>query len=122
MRTATFQFSESGGSVNGPDLFTELPFLSKSLPSPSFTELPPPSSLKNPFFLTEMCFIASPSKKIGSGYLKGYFGEFLCILGLFLNSWVFLFCSWSMGSQDNPPDARLPGDPHERFCATSLGS
>ena len=27
MRTATFQFSESGASVNGPDLFTELPFL-----------------------------------------------------------------------------------------------
>ena len=27
MRTATFQFSESGGSVNGPNLFTELPFL-----------------------------------------------------------------------------------------------
>ena len=26
MRTATFQFSESGGSLNGPDLFTELPF------------------------------------------------------------------------------------------------
>ena len=26
MRTATFQFSESGGSVNGPNLFTELPF------------------------------------------------------------------------------------------------
>ena len=26
-RTATFQFSESGGSVNGPNLFTELPFL-----------------------------------------------------------------------------------------------
>ena len=25
--TATFQFSESGGSPNGPDLFTELPFL-----------------------------------------------------------------------------------------------
>ena len=23
MRTATFQFSESGGSLNGPDLFTE---------------------------------------------------------------------------------------------------
>ena len=27
MRTATFHFSESGGSLNGPDLFTELPFL-----------------------------------------------------------------------------------------------
>ena len=27
MRTATFQFSESGGSVNGPNLFTQLPFL-----------------------------------------------------------------------------------------------
>ena len=24
---ATFQFSESDGSLNGPDLFTELPFL-----------------------------------------------------------------------------------------------
>ena len=27
MRTATFHFSESGGSLNRPDLFTELPFL-----------------------------------------------------------------------------------------------
>ena len=27
MRTATFQFSESGSSLNDPDLFTELPFL-----------------------------------------------------------------------------------------------
>ena len=27
MRTATFQFSESDGSVNAPNLFTELPFL-----------------------------------------------------------------------------------------------
>ena len=25
--TGTFQFTESGGSLNGPDLFTELPFL-----------------------------------------------------------------------------------------------
>ena len=25
MRTATFQFSESGGSLNGPDLFVALP-------------------------------------------------------------------------------------------------
>ena len=45
MRTATFQFSESGGSLNGSDLFTELPFLKKSLPNPSiasplFTEKP----------------------------------------------------------------------------------
>ena len=27
VRTAAFQFSESGGSMNGPNLFTELPFL-----------------------------------------------------------------------------------------------
>ena len=27
MRTATFQFAESGGSLNSPNLFTELPFL-----------------------------------------------------------------------------------------------
>ena len=27
VRTATFQLSESGGSLNGPDPFTELPFL-----------------------------------------------------------------------------------------------
>ena len=26
MRTAIFQFSESRSSLNGPDLFTELPF------------------------------------------------------------------------------------------------
>ena len=61
-KTATSQFSESGGLLNGPDLFTELPFLWKSLPSPSFTELPPPLSLKNLFF-TEKCFVASPSPK-----------------------------------------------------------
>ena len=47
MRTATFHLSESGGSLNHPDLFTELPFLSKSLPNLPFTELPPPFSLKN---------------------------------------------------------------------------
>ena len=34
----------------------------KSLPSPWFTELPPPFSLKTPFF-TEKCFVASPSQK-----------------------------------------------------------
>ena len=50
MRTATFQFSESGGSLNGPNLFTELPFLQKSLPNHPFTELPPPFSLKTPVF------------------------------------------------------------------------
>ena len=38
IRTATFQFSESNGSLNGPDLFPELPFLQRSLPNPSFTE------------------------------------------------------------------------------------
>ena len=27
VRMATFQFSESGSSLNGPDLFSELPFL-----------------------------------------------------------------------------------------------
>ena len=27
IRTATFHFSDSGGSLNRPDLFTELPFL-----------------------------------------------------------------------------------------------
>ena len=65
MRTATFQFSESGGSVNDPNLFTELPV---------DTELPPPFSLKTLFF-TEKCFVASPSqkstlKKVGCKNLK----------------------------------------------------
>ena len=54
-RTATFHFSESGGSLNRPDLFTELPL--KSLPTSPFTELPPPFSLKSPFFTEK-----SPSK------------------------------------------------------------
>ena len=62
MRTATFQFSESVGSVNGPNLFTELPFLYRSLTNPSFTELPLPFSLKTPVFI-EKCFVASPSQK-----------------------------------------------------------
>ena len=62
MRTATCQFSASGGSLNSLDLFTELPFLLKSVPNPSFTELPPPFSLKTPFF-SEKCFVASPSQK-----------------------------------------------------------
>ena len=53
MRTATFQFSESGGSVNGPDLFTELPFLQKSLPNPAFTEFPPPPFTEEPFYFTD---------------------------------------------------------------------
>ena len=51
MRTATSQFSEPSGSLNRPNLFTELPFRWKSLPSPSFTELPPPFSLKTLFSL-----------------------------------------------------------------------
>ena len=50
MRTATFQFSDSGGSVNGPDLFTELPFPVEILTKPLIHWMPPPFSLKNPFF------------------------------------------------------------------------
>ena len=38
---SNFQFSESSNSLNGPDLFTELPFYKKSLPNPSFTECLP---------------------------------------------------------------------------------
>ena len=60
IRTATLQFSESGGSLNGPDLFTELLFLWKSLPNPSFTELPSTFSLKNPSCFNGKCFVASP--------------------------------------------------------------
>ena len=59
---SNLQFSESGGSLNGPDLFTELPFLYKSWPNAWFTELPPPFSLK-PLFFTEKCFVASPSQQ-----------------------------------------------------------
>ena len=50
MSTATFQFSESGGSLNGRNFFTELPFLQKSLPNPLIHCMPPPFSLKKPFF------------------------------------------------------------------------
>ena len=51
MRTATFQFSESGGSVNGPNLFTELPFLYNSLPNPHSLNCLPPFHWKT-LFLT----------------------------------------------------------------------
>ena len=53
MRTATFHFSESGGSQSGQDLFTELPFLWKSLvrlSNPSFIECLPPFHLKTLLF------------------------------------------------------------------------
>ena len=75
MRTATFQFSESGGSLNGPDLF-RIAFPVEILAKPPFTELPPPFSLKTPFF-TEKRFVASPSQK--SAQTKGAFvkGDFL---------------------------------------------
>ena len=62
MRTATLQFSESSGSLHRPDLFTELPFLWKSPPSPSFTGLPPPFFAENPLFVTAKCFFVSPPK------------------------------------------------------------
>ena len=44
------QFSESGGSLNGPDLFTELPFLVENLTKPLIHWRPRPFSLKTPFF------------------------------------------------------------------------
>ena len=47
---SNFQFSESGGSLNGPDLFTELPVLLKSLPNPSFTECLPHFHRQTLFF------------------------------------------------------------------------
>ena len=43
------RLSECGGSVNGPDLLTELPFLWNPLPKPSFTECLPPHSVKRRF-------------------------------------------------------------------------
>ena len=46
MRTTTFQFSESGDALHRPEFpdlfFTKLPFLWRSLPSPSFIECLPP--------------------------------------------------------------------------------
>ena len=41
-RTATFQFSESGGSVNGPNLFTELPFCKNPYQTPDSLNCLPP--------------------------------------------------------------------------------
>ena len=46
---SNFQFSESGGSLNGLDLFTDLAFLWKCVPSPSFTECHPPLFIEPPF-------------------------------------------------------------------------
>ena len=57
MRTATFQFSESSSSLHGLDLFTELPFLWRSLRSPSFTECLLSSHWK--IIFDERCFVAS---------------------------------------------------------------
>ena len=62
-RTSTFQVSESGGSLNGPDLFAELLFLYKSLPIPSFTEcLPRFHHQKTLCFPLKKCFVSCPSE------------------------------------------------------------
>ena len=66
MRTATFQFSESVCSLNGPELFTELPFLHQTPhslnPSPVFSE--------NLFFHWRV-FRHIPFPKIGSCIFPG---------------------------------------------------
>ena len=68
MRTATFQFSESAGSMNGPNLFTALPFRENCLRTlHSLNCLPPFSHV---FFVQVIsvtnCFVAIPFPKIGS--------------------------------------------------------
>ena len=63
MRTATFQFSESGGSVNGPNLFTELPFPVEILTKPLIHWIASPLCTENPFFSLRSASSASPSQK-----------------------------------------------------------
>ena len=63
MRTATFHFSESGGSLNRPNLFTELP----PYQTPNSLNCLPPFHWK-PLFFTEKCFVASPSQKSALNY------------------------------------------------------
>ena len=63
MRRATLLFSESGGSLNGPNLFTELPFLLRNAYQTPHSLNASLLFTENPFFFTEKCFIASPFKK-----------------------------------------------------------
>ena len=50
---SNFQFSESGGSLNGPDLFTELPFLwKKILTKPLIHWIASPLLTEKPFFIS----------------------------------------------------------------------
>ena len=69
MRTATFQFSESGGSLTGPHLFTELPFLWNPYQTPDSLNRLAPFHWKRLFF-TEKCFVASlPKNRLRLGIL-----------------------------------------------------
>ena len=52
-----FQFSESPGSLNGRNLFNQLPFLQNSLPKSSFTECLASVSEKALLF-ADSCFVA----------------------------------------------------------------
>ena len=63
MRTATFHFSESGGSLNRPDLFTELPSCRNPYQTPDSLNCLPPFHRK-PLFFVEKCFVASPPHKL----------------------------------------------------------
>ena len=75
MRTATFQFAESGSSVNGPNLFT---FHCLSCRNPHQTLIHwiacPPFHWKSLLF-TEKCFIASPSQKSALTKIEADFWE-----------------------------------------------
>ena len=62
MRTATFQFSESGGSVNGPNLLNCLS-CRNPYQTPHSLNCLPSFHWKPPFFFPAKCFVASPSQK-----------------------------------------------------------
>ena len=66
---SNFEFFEAGGPLNGPNLFTELPFLWKSLPHASFTELPPPFLTEKPFF-THWKVLRGILKALEKGYVQ----------------------------------------------------
>ena len=85
MRTATSQFSDSGGALNGPDLFTELPFLQKSLPTPHSLN-PSPLLTENPFFISRKGFCRYPRgifpNKVPGEFCGGFLVDFFGPLSL----------------------------------------
>ena len=97
MRTAIFQFSESDGSLNGPDLFTELPFCRNPYQTLHYSLNHLPAFHWKPLFFTEKCFVASLNNIQTRCIVKGEAQKNPLFWRFSWGFWFFLRIACSLG-------------------------